>query len=95
MKRFAKVAVDKAAFGYDRPYDYGIPQELLASAREGARVVVPFGSGNRRRQGIILLPLGAGGGRRSVPGSNRHLLCRRGRAGGSPVQDQAHSARAG
>ena len=54
MKRFAKVAVDKAAFGYDRPYDYGIPQELLASAREGARVVVPFGSGNRRRQGIIL-----------------------------------------
>ena len=54
MKRFAKVAVDKATFGYDRLYDYGIPQELIATVREGARVLVPFGSGNRRRQGVVL-----------------------------------------
>ncbi len=50
----AKVAVDAAAFWVDRPYDYLIPAGLSESAVPGVRVVVPFGRGNHRTEGIIL-----------------------------------------
>ncbi len=37
----------------DRPYDYKVP-ESLQGLEPGMRVIVPFGSGNRRTEGIIL-----------------------------------------
>ncbi|HHW46631.1 MAG TPA: primosomal protein N' [Clostridiales bacterium] len=49
----AQVAVDQTAFHFDKPYTYYLPNEL-ATAQPGCRVIVPFGSGNRKRLGVIL-----------------------------------------
>ena len=62
----AQVAVDQTAYCYDRPFDYRIPPELDAAAQPGSRVTVPFGSGNRTRQGVIL-SRSAGSGDRLKP----------------------------
>ena len=50
----AKVALSAATFAIDKPYDYLLPDELRESAAPGMRVLVPFGAGNRRIEGIIL-----------------------------------------
>lgn len=49
-----KVAVDNAAFMFDRLYSYTVPRELAERAVPGARVVVPFGRGDRPRVGVIV-----------------------------------------
>ena len=49
----ASVAVEKAAFSFDREFDYRIPERLLHECEPGKRVLVPFGRGDRRRQGIV------------------------------------------
>ena len=49
----ARVAVENAIYHFDREYSYLIPQRA-ESLRAGCRVVVPFGKGNSRRQGIVL-----------------------------------------
>ena len=55
MKRkIAKIAVDKAAFYFDKLYDYFIPEEYNDTICAGSRVLVPFGAGNRKRQGVVL-----------------------------------------
>mgnify|MGYP001032249139 CR=1 FL=1 len=50
----AKVAVDKSAYHFDKPFDYLIPPELREKVRVGCRVLVPFGGGDRQRQGVVL-----------------------------------------
>lgn len=50
----AKVAVEKAAYRYDRAFDYLAPETLDPPVRTGCRVAVPFGRSNRKRQGIVL-----------------------------------------
>lgn len=50
----AKVAVEHTVYRFDKPFDYRIPAPLLARAKEGCRVLVPFGTANTKRQGIIL-----------------------------------------
>lgn len=49
----AAVAVDGAPYAIDKPYSYLLP-ESLSAARPGCRVSVPFGAGNRLREGMIL-----------------------------------------
>lgn len=49
----AKIALSAAVFSIDRPYTYLVPQELH-DLRPGTRVIVPFGAGNRRIEGIVL-----------------------------------------
>ena len=49
----AKVAVEKAAFSFDREFDYSVPGRLIDDCAAGKRVLVPFGRGNSRRQGIV------------------------------------------
>ena len=53
MYKVAKIAVDKAAFHFDKLFSYIIPDEI-ENAKEGMRVIVPFGAANRKRQGIII-----------------------------------------
>lgn len=53
-RKVAKIAVSKAIFAIDKPYDYLIPNELEATLQIGMRVLVPFGSGNRGTDGIVL-----------------------------------------
>ena len=50
----AKVAVSKAIYAIDKPYDYLVPPEQEGQVLPGMRVAVPFGSGNRGSDGIVL-----------------------------------------
>ena len=50
----AKIAVAAATYWVDRPFDYRIPPVLADKVVPGVRVVVPFGGGNRRTEGIVL-----------------------------------------
>ena len=52
-KTYAKVAVENTAYDFDRLFDYQIPVEYGGMACPGCRVLVPFGRGNRKRQGVI------------------------------------------
>ncbi len=48
----AKIAVSAANFAIDKPYSYFYREEMKLSP--GMRVVVPFGRGNRRTEGVVL-----------------------------------------
>ena len=50
----AQIAVDQTLYHFDKPFDYLVPAHLTAGAKAGCRVLVPFGGGNRKRQGMIL-----------------------------------------
>ena len=50
----ARVAVAAAVYSIDRPYDYSVPDDWRSSVAEGSRVIVPFGAGNRKTEGIVL-----------------------------------------
>lgn len=52
--RIANVVIEQTAYSFDKPYGYLIPDELLHLAKPGCRVLVPFGKGNKGRQGVIL-----------------------------------------
>ncbi len=58
MYKIAKVAVERAAYHYDKLYSYYLPEAFVPKGQEealtGCRVVVPFGTGNATRLGIIL-----------------------------------------
>lgn len=49
----AGVAVEKTTYTFDKIFDYVVPASICSKAKKGARVLVPFGRGNRKRQGII------------------------------------------
>ena len=51
---FATVAVEGLVYHFDAPYSYKVPFELEPAAMPGCRVMVPFGNGNRKKQGLIL-----------------------------------------
>lgn len=48
------VAVSSATYAIDKPYTYLIPASLEERAQPGMRVIIPFGTGNRRVEGLIL-----------------------------------------
>ena len=48
----AKIAVSAARFSIDKPYSYRFGEDMALSP--GIRVMVPFGSGNRRTEGVVL-----------------------------------------
>lgn len=50
----ALIAIEQTAYSFDKLYSYLVPENLLEKALPGHRVVIPFGRGDARRQGIIL-----------------------------------------
>ena len=48
----AKIAVSAANFAIDKPYSYFVPDGMQLSP--GVRVIVPFGKGNKRVEGVVL-----------------------------------------
>ncbi|MEG2051179.1 MAG: primosomal protein N' [Oscillospiraceae bacterium] len=50
----ASVALENVAYDFDKPYDYLVPEELKNELEKGSRVMVPFGNGTAKRQGIII-----------------------------------------
>lgn len=53
LPKVAKIAVEQTAYHFDKLYSYTVP-ESLEPLRPGCRVLVPFGGGNRKRQGIVM-----------------------------------------
>ena len=51
-RKIFKVAVENAAFGFDKLFDYEA-KPGQGEALVGCRVLVPFGRGKRPRQGIV------------------------------------------
>lgn len=51
--KLAKIALSAATFAIDRPYTYQVPEEL-SDLCPGVRVVIPFGPGNKRAEGLVL-----------------------------------------
>lgn len=51
--RIAQVAVDQTSFHFDKLYSYRLPFSV-GSVTRGCRVLVPFGGGNRKRQGLVV-----------------------------------------
>ena len=49
-----QVAVSSATFAIDKPYTYFLPPTLAGRAAVGMRVLIPFGIGNRRAEGLLL-----------------------------------------
>ena len=49
----AKLAIENTAFSFDREFSYSVPDALANDCQAGKRALVPFGRGNRKRQGII------------------------------------------
>ncbi len=52
-KKAVSVAVENTAYHFDMAYSYLVSGEIAQKAKVGCRVMVPFGVGNRLRQGII------------------------------------------
>lgn len=50
----AGVAVENTAYSFDKIFDYGVPDSISKEISVGSRVLVPFGSGNRKRQGMVM-----------------------------------------
>ncbi|MBR6743359.1 MAG: primosomal protein N' [Clostridia bacterium] len=50
----ALIAIEQTAYSFDKLYSYLIPENLKSRALAGCRVIIPFGKGNSKRQGIIL-----------------------------------------
>ena len=52
--QYANIIIDISHEKVDRPFQYRIPDSLLGSLEPGMCVQVPFGSGNRLRQGYVI-----------------------------------------
>lgn len=53
MFKVVSVAIENSTTSFDKAYDY-LTDEKTSSAKPGCRVLVPFGSSNKCRQGIVL-----------------------------------------
>ncbi len=49
------IAVQAGTFAIDKLYDYIVPQPLEGQVQVGCRVLVPFGRGNKKVEGMVLL----------------------------------------
>ena len=82
MPTIAKVVVENAAYHFDKPYDYLVPDGMALSP--GQRVLVPFGRGRAsKRMGLVLELTGATG--ETVPEKLKAVFAP---ADGEPVLDQ-------
>ena len=54
LRPYADVIVDITHTAVDRVFQYEIPEELAERAVPGAKVRIPFGQGNRLRDGYII-----------------------------------------
>lgn len=54
MAVIAKVALEKTTLSFDKLYSYCVPDAIAPTLQPGCRVIVPFGGGNKVRQGIVL-----------------------------------------
>ena len=53
-RKYAQIIIDNRASSTDKPYTYLIKPEMEDIVQEGMRVLIPFGTGNRKIIGIII-----------------------------------------
>lgn len=53
-RTIATVAVENTFFSKSNDYDYYVPEKNVNNIKVGMRVKVPFGNGNRQREGIVV-----------------------------------------
>ena len=53
MTGLAQVAVENTVYHFDKLFTYRVPEPLQDRVRPGVRVMVPFGTGNRERVGMV------------------------------------------
>ncbi len=53
MPLIARVAVEKTAYHFDKLFSYLVPDALTNTLCRGMRVLVPFGAGNQKREGMV------------------------------------------
>lgn len=49
----AGVMVESAVYAIDKPYSYRVPPDMEQTLKKGCRVLVPFGSSNKKVQGLV------------------------------------------
>ena len=54
MGKIAVVVINGTTRKYDREYHYLVPDEFRDSLAAGMRVIVPFGAGNKPREGYVM-----------------------------------------
>ena len=50
----AEIAIENTKFTFDKLFDYHIPENLIQDVKAGKRVLVPFGKGDKLRQGMVM-----------------------------------------
>ncbi|CAK7021434.1 primosomal protein N' [Tissierella sp.] len=53
-KKYAQIIVNNRASQVDRPYTYIVDDDLKDIVKEGMRVIIPFGKGNKLIKGIVV-----------------------------------------
>ncbi len=51
--KLISVAVEKTTAEFDKLFTYKVPLEIQEKIKVGARVIVPFGRGNKKQQGLV------------------------------------------
>ncbi len=54
MSLIAETAVSGTSYSFDKLFSYVVPENFCGKIACGCRVLVPFGSGNKRRIGIVM-----------------------------------------
>ncbi len=54
MRKIAVVVISNTTREYDREYHYLVPEALSDNLLPGMRVIVPFGKGNKQKEGYVL-----------------------------------------
>ncbi len=53
-KKYAQVIVNNRASQVDKPYTYIVETDLIDNLKEGMRVIIPFGRGNKLIKGFVI-----------------------------------------
>lgn len=53
-KLVVNVFVEKTTINFDKSFSYSVPFDMCEKVAVGQRVLVPFGKGNKKRQGVII-----------------------------------------
>lgn len=54
LVKYGQVIIDNRASQVDKPFTYIIDEDLIDVVKEGMRVIVPFGQGNKLIKGIVI-----------------------------------------
>jgi len=54
MSLIADTAVSGTSYSFDMLFSYAVPENMFGNLKEGCRVIVPFGKGNRRRTAVVM-----------------------------------------